>query len=385
MGRRASEGSLELQQGLYIRQIAGVFHRYFKVGGVAVRKSLHTSDLAHASERALELFQDRAGRLAMGEPIHAVGFSKLADAYIRQVTGLGKAAYHIPTIRRHFLPYFASFRDVSKIRSRDINAYLEYRREKRPSVSPQTLNRENTVLRQLLRFPKTNEWAPNPPAVPSMSERHSRTRRRHFTSEEYDTLIRVAHERAQACQHLPTRRLFWNRSLLRDYILVLANTGLRVDESKTLIWRHVDFSSKSLILEHAGKTNSSRRVLIREPGLVALQNLRERRVQFLDRNRLGDLDPSKCVFCLPDGSFPQCHKTAFRKLLVDCQFADPNSSSRHVLTSLRHTYATFRLTARTGPRASIKALCKQMGTSECMIEQHYGDDAILDYAEELLG
>jgi hypothetical protein len=74
-----------------------------------------------------------------------------------------------------------------------------------------------------------------------------------------------------------------------------------------------------------------------------------------------------------------------KRLFGNCQFADPNSSSRHVLTSLRHTYATFRLTARTGPRASIKALCKQMGTSERMIEQHYGDDAILDYAEELLG
>lgn len=55
-----------------------------------------------------------------------------------------------------------------------------------------------------------------------------------------------------------------------------------------------------------------------------------------------------------------------------------------MLTSLRHTYTTLRLTTRTGIRASVKALSKQMGTSERMIERHYGHDQILDYRDELL-
>ena len=55
------------------------------------------------------------------------------------------------------------------------------------------------------------------------------------------------------------------------------------------------------------------------------------------------------------------------------------------MTSLRHTYATFALTRTDGKRASMRALAKQMGTSERMIQQHYGRDEIVDYREELRG
>lgn len=58
-----------------------------------------------------------------------------------------------------------------------------------------------------------------------------------------------------------------------DYILLLANTGLRGDESETLIWRNVDWENKSLLLEHAGKTKSTRRVLMREGAVLALKRI----------------------------------------------------------------------------------------------------------------
>jgi len=96
------------------------------------------------------------------------------------------------------------------------------------------------------------------------------------------------------------------------------------------------------------------------------------------------LDANERVFSMPDGQFVACYKTAFRHLLDACGFEYRDTKDRNVLTSLRHTYATLRLTTRTGIRASIKALSKQMGTSERMIERHYGHDQILDYREELL-
>lgn len=389
MGRRSSDTSFEIQPGLYLKSQGGLLHCYFRIEGQSFRRSTRTNDLDEATQRAVAWYRNAQLRASLSGSCETVSFQKLAAAYGKHIEGLSKARYQLPTLKRHFLPYFADVRDISKLRTPEILAYFDHRRAKTPSPTPQTLNRENSVLRQMLRFARDCGWLKEVPHVPSLSERMSRRRRRHFTLEEYETLIGVAEERAQACRDYPTKRLYWQRSLLRDYILVLANTGLRVDESKTVIWRNVDLDEGTLLIEHAGKTNNTRRVLIREPGIVALRAIEARRIAYQQTvafNTFGTpmIDPNERVFSMPDGQFVACYKTAFRHLLDACGFEYRDAKDRHVLTSLRHTYATLRLTTRTGIRASVKALSKQMGTSERMIERHYGHDQILDYREELL-
>ena len=66
-------------------------------------------------------------------------------------------------------------------------------------------------------------------------------------------------------------------------------------------------------------------------------------------------------------------------------FEYDNTHDKHSLTSLRHSYATFRLTTRRGECISMRGLAMQMGTSERMIDEHYGHDQILDYEDELAG
>ena len=58
-------------------------------------------------------------------------------------------------------------------------------------------------------------------------------------------------------------------------------------------------------------------------------------------------------------------------LLKDCGFEYKNADDKHTLTSLRHSYATFRLTGIKGKRASMRGLATQMGTSQKMLEKHY--------------
>jgi integrase len=385
MGRKSSEGSFEIQPGLYLKSQGGLLHCYFRIDGRAFRRSTRTDNVGEATERAKAWYRNAQLRASLGASFETVSFQKLAAAYGKHIEGLSKARYQLPTLKRHFLPYFANVRDISQLRTPEILAYFDHRRAKTPSPAPQTLNRENSVLRQMLRFARDCGWLKEVPHVPSLSERMSRRRRRHFTLEEYETLIAVAEERTEACLDLPSQRLYWQRSLLRDYITVLANTGLRVDESKTVIWRNVDLEQGTLLIEHAGKTNSTRRVLIREPGILALRAIAARRLACLaEHGAFAALDANERVFSMPDGQFVACYKTAFRHLLDACGFEYRDTKDRNVLTSLRHTYATLRLTTRTGIRASIKALSKQMGTSERMIERHYGHDQILDYREELL-
>src|SRR5262249_24960194 len=110
-------------------------------------------------------------------------------------------------------------------------------------------------------------------------------RRRHFTSNEYKKLWQKAKQRAKELEGIPLKtRQHWQRLLLLDYIMILANTGIRVDESKTIIWRNVDFNLRTISLEHSGKTRSSRRIVMRDSAITALQRIKERRLAFLGRS-----------------------------------------------------------------------------------------------------
>lgn len=70
-------------------------------------------------------------------------------------------------------------------------------------------------------------------------------------------------------------------------------------------------------------------------------------------------------------------------LLKACNFNYADIKDKHTLTSLRHTYATLALTKATGRRTPTRALAEQMGTSEKMIQAHYGHDTVEDYRYEL--
>ena len=381
MGRRSKDTTIEVHQGLYLKDKDGVLHCYFRLGGTQFRRSTKTGDLGAAKLLALKWHKDAQRKLDLGESLEVVSFNRLKRSYLDHIQGQGKFTYHRDTIERHLLPFFAKFDDVSKIKKADTINYLKFRKGKGSETpSPQTINRENTVLRQMLRFAVDMGWLREAPSIDAESERLTRRRRRHFTLEEYQRLYKTARERAKE-KGLRSHHTMM-RQLLLDYILILANTGLRVDESKTLIWRNVDWADKSLLLEHAGKTKSTRRVLMREGAVRALKRIYERRKDWLKAHG-GKFSENEKILSLANGTLISSFKKGFDQLLEAAGFTYTDIAEKHALTSLRHTYATFRLTTKSGKRASVRALAKQLGTSERMIERHYGHDVVEDYREEL--
>jgi site-specific recombinase XerD len=384
MGRHAKDSTIKVHDGVYLNAANGVYQCYFRLGARQFRRSTKTKNLAEAKLTALQWHKEAQAKQERGEEIDPVSFANLKRSYLDQIKHATKYPYHQETIERHFLPFFAKFDDVSKIRTTDIFDYLNYRRGKgEQAPKPQTLNRENSVLRQLMRHAVERGWMTTAPQIKTESEKLTTRRRRHFTIEEYRKLHRTSRKRAREFEGVPLKtRQHWQRQLLHDYILFLANTGMRVDESKTVIWRKVDFNDGSIRLEYAGKTRSSRKVLMRPTAAIALQRIKQRRLEYLAATD-GKLDPNEKVIALIDGTVIGSFKKGFGELLEACGFEYPTVQDRHTLTSLRHTYATFRLTTRSGERATMRDLAKQMGTSERMIERHYGHDQIEDYREEL--
>lgn len=396
MGRRKKKTTILVTEKVYIKKadLSGFWHYYFSLDGKQFRKSAKTEDEAKAKQLALNAYHEALERKHFGTTLEKVSFKRLARRYLESLIGQPKYNFHYTAMHRNFIPFFGSYDDITKITAGALSDYLIWRRQKSDNkILPQSLNKENVAFNQMMRLAQEHEWIKQPLKIKRQSEAQTQNRRPHFTQTEYEHLVATSLKRTQefvsgalsAKQRGYFTARHWNRLLLHDIILILANSGMRVDEVKTIIWRNINWEESTVTLNRAGKVKSSRVLLIRDIGMEALARIKSRRLDYLKAKGLGELDLNERIQSLPNGTFTYSLRKGFNELLKECGFQYKTVKDKHSLTSLRHTYATLRLTAQTGKRVSIRGLVKQMGTSQKMIEKNYGHDVVEDYRDELLG
>jgi integrase len=181
----------------------------------------------------------------------------------------------------------------------------------------------------------------------------------------------------------------WMRELLRDYILILVNTGMRHGtESYGLKWKHISYFEENgrqyLLMNVDGKTG--RRELVARHNVVTyLQRIHARTedIKHLSFDELIEKGIDKEVFRLQDGTKTQALNATFEELLKDANLLlDRKTEQARTLYSLRHTYATLGLVYA---GMDIHLLAAQMGTSIAMIEKHYSHLKPRMRARELAG
>jgi integrase len=392
MSRAASKKSIRISPNLQLKPQPNsrFLQAHAAIDGKLYRKSMSTDDVKVARIKAWQWYHSLVTAPVDDDRRLVADWTELAAAYDQSLPAGAKRSYHIPTMKRHFTPFFGSVLDIRHIKPSMIAEYLLYRRKKNPTEpTPQTINRENTILRQMLALAEVKGWIERVPKIPFLAEAQTRRRRRHFTAEEYHTLRSVALQRIRT-----TKRdertfgmdLLTRRKLLYDVIQLLANSGLRVDEMKTVTWRCVDFAAGDITLERAGKMKSSRHMILRQPAIRALLRLAARRNRWQrERQQPEVLPPEEPVIAMPDGTAVKQVDTGFDALLKACGFHYTSVLNKHALTSLRHTYATLALTRKRDLRPSVRVLALQMGTSERIITAHYGHEEINDFRRELRG
>ena len=393
MGRRLSANSIEIIPGLRLKPQpnCSTFQAHAHIEKHTYRAGTGSSDVAVASEWALAWYWRIKLAIKNGDNVkRRCGWDRLISEYKKTLTGGAKEIYHTETIQRHFDPYFKDYRDIALIDNRALSQYLIHRRtKKKPEPTPQTLNRENTVLRQLFRFAVDQGWMRAIPNISAISEHMTRRRRRHFTDEEYELLIATARRRIRQARTVGgpfNPAVYESRLLLYDVIQILAHSGLRVDELRTVHWRSIDWHLGDIALETAGKRRSNRRLILRRPAIRALLRLKARRLKWLNKQGYSPLlDPNEKIMSYQCGAYIRDVKVAFNGLLRACGFRYRTAKDKHALTSLRHTYATRALKRTASKRPSTHVLALQMGTSERMIRAHYGHDSVEDYRDELRG
>lgn len=359
------------------------------IGGNATAASMKTDDWREAAQRAVVWFVGIKSRADHGQDLRAVSWREMTEDYASTLTQGSRRTYHVETIARHLDPFFAKFRDVSQITSAVILDFLTYRRTKtKREPLPQTINRETSVLRALLDHARAKRWIVVMPEIPFLNESMTRRRREHFTAEELRRLRVAAVRRIRSAKYGGDNRervgVLPYRQLLYDVIEIMANSGLRVGELHTVRWRDILWEQGDIQLAHAGKTRSSRRLILKQPAIRALRRLALRRLRWQREN--GDavgLPPHERVVALGCGTHVRQMKSSWEGLLAEAGFTYGEGQHPHVLTSLRHTYATASLTRMDKPRPPIHVLALQMGTSIRMITRHYAHDTVDQYRDEL--
>jgi integrase len=208
-------------------------------------------------------------------------------------------------------------------------------------------------------------------------------RRPTFTLNEWRVLSRKMREWVAAAQ---SKVIMRDRFVAHQAFLILANTGMRIGELRGLRWsdlRTVKTEDGTRLVAYVRGKTGAREVVFQQGAdeyVKRLYDMRQREVlEAAGDGATAPLDRNQFVVCHPDGSAIQTMKRSFESLLKFAGISAQRDGGTRTLYSLRHFYATQRLSHETSPFL----LAKQMGTSVEMLEKFYGQTVTSSLAAEV--
>ena len=337
-------------------------------------------NIQFAAETACEAY-DRA-RFLYDEkiPITSKRFDSVADIAVDEMerqlaAGVGKSVYndYISVIKKYLKPFFGA-KAINTIGYEEIKKYSDWRtvQMKKPPVAS-TVTTHISAFNRVFDCAVERGWIAAA-QVPKMKNNGEKgVAREAFSLSEYKSLTSFMPKWAQKGHTAKTREM---RELLRDYVLILVNTGMRHGtETKDMKWRDIEWITKNkeqyLQITVTGKVGK-RQLIARhntEDYLIRIQQ-RQSNIAHLEFDTLLKRRLNEDVFKLRSGNTTANLSQTFNNLMRDSGLdADREVKQRRSLYSLRHTYAHLALLKE---RMDVYTLAKQMGTSVKMIEQHYG-------------
>lgn len=370
------------------------------LGGKNHRVSTKTDSLAQAKEFAEDWYLSLRGKLASGELKTEKTFRQAAarfEAEYEVITdGQRSPAYvrgHKDRIRLHLNPYFGSMA-LSQITASAIQAYRVHRMKLPPRQKPvkaqekpaekvatrparSTLHHELVTLRQVLKTAQRHGWITHLPDMTAPYRTAGKVAHRAwFSPDEYRQLHRATRAKAQDKKN--HKRAAWAQ--LHDYVLFMANTGLRPDEAALLEFRDVaivdDKDSGERILEISVRGKRGTGYCKSTIGAVRpFERIVERRKEKAKADaakaakQKGASGGEKKVEAPKptDRLFPSRQTKALTAILTETGLKEDREGRPRTAYSLRHTYICFRLMEG----ADIYQVAKNCRTSVEMIEKFY--------------
>ena len=328
------------------------------------RTSTKQESLAHAKDFAEDWYLELRGKSRNGELRDEKTFKEAAAQFEREyeiITEGHRSPLHVEgqklRLRVHLIPFFGDM-GLSEVTSGQVQEYRIHRHEKAmekwgkpPSRS--TMHKEIVTLRQTLKTAIRHGWLQY---LPDLSEPYKTSgkisHRAWFSPEEYKQLYEATRRRVQ---NPPRPRYKWEYAQLHDFVLFMANTGLRPDEAWRLEYRDVavidDDATSETILEIEVRGKRGIGFCKSMAGAVRpFERLKER----------NDPEPADLLF-------PKRHRELFNIILKEEGLKFDREGQRRTAYSLRHTYICLRLMEG----ADIYQIAKNCRTSVEMIEKYY--------------
>lgn len=347
------------------------------------RSSTGEKKQSEAVRVALNAYEELYMKVLSGGSVQSKTFNEVYKEWKvdlpRMMVGRGKAENYcssrISLVKNYPLVFFKN-KKIDSIRKQDFIDYRIWRNENSARFNPSTkkstpyipsnntLRKESVAIKMVFEYAVDKGWCTSIPAMdkPSLSK----NRRPTFTLTEWrkltrkiDSWVREGNRYGHAGR---------DRFLLKQYILILANCGVRIGEMRSLRWsdletKILDDGTTRLVAIVTGKTGQ-RQVVFNAGADEFVKRIYDMRKKELME------EPSKdgFVICKRDGSTIDSLKGGFASLLRFCDLELTSKGERRTLYSLRHFYATRRLSEEVSPYL----LASNMGTSVEMLHRHYG-------------
>ena len=332
--------------------------------GRQYRESTKTDSLDKAKDFAEDWYLRLRGQSAAGlleERKKGKKFKEVAAKFLEELPILthgqrGEHYLHDQERRLNTVLPFLGERYLSEAPG-SISEYRIHRAQhcktgKPPSRS--TIHQEIVVIRQVYKCAIRHGWFDY---LPDMSAPYKSSgkivHRAWFSPEEYKTLYEATRERARN-----PKKPRWKKACenLHDYVLFMANTGLRPDEGRRLQYRDVtivkDEDTRERILEIEVRGKRGVGYCKSMPGAVTpFERLKE-------RNK--PPTPDTLIF-------GKIQRELFNTLLDELGLKIDRDGQRRSAYSLRHTYICMRLM----DGADVYQVAKNCRTSVEMIEKYY--------------
>ena len=340
-----------------------------------IRRTLKTKNKDTAIERAEKLAREILNDLDEGRKVFSITVKQGVEQYIqhrqKDVEGKFIVKGRLTTIKthlHHFLNYIHKDSKLREIDRRDAMQYFNWRRKQNKSIKSITLSNEQSTINSFWKYCFEEQLVNFESLVFAKIKINSdveQIRRSTFTNEEYRDLT---NEMRSYCSKKSNdnedeRRI---KQIVQHYILIAANTGLRVGEQRQLKWKDVEIVNT----KNRGEQVKLAKINVRRE----TSKVRNSRV-FLARNgqyfeRLKELSRyvgGNCYVFSDDEDKMLTKRTLYYHFNKLKDAIGINADRNVTLYSLRHFFITQRIMSG----VSFRELSGMCGTSMTQIEKTY--------------
>jgi integrase len=245
---------------IYKRNDYWHFRMWLNGEGKYARKSLRTRSQATAEERGKEAYLEILSNLKAGKTYFSIttkeGVAKYIEERQKDVdTGIIVAGrlQTIKTHLQHWLDFIGKDTKLKELDRTDSEDYYRFRHNETDGRISRTtvLNEQSTINACISWLYKQGETPIDHfefRKLPKIDRNNDEIRRATFTSDEYDQLVRAMRSYVKKSQKGVDEEEQLVRQIVRHWVLIAANSGLRVGEQRQLRWSDVD------IVEHNNGT-----------------------------------------------------------------------------------------------------------------------------------